>query len=56
MCNKLWRKKLLTERVVLRGANETDNASDTALLLSKRDLSVASLHLNDPGGFYLIKI
>lgn len=30
--------------------------SNTALLLSKRDLSVASLRLKDTGGFYLIKI
>lgn len=30
--------------------------SDTALLLSKRDLSVASLYLKDTGDFYLIKI
>lgn len=30
--------------------------SNTALLLSKRDLSVASLCLKDTGGFYLIKI
>lgn len=30
--------------------------NDTALLLSKRDLVVASLHLKDIGGFYLMKI
>lgn len=30
--------------------------SDTALLLSKRDLSAASLILEDTVGFYLIRI
>lgn len=30
--------------------------NDTALLLSKKNLSVASLHLKDTGGFYLMKI